>query len=60
MWWFIYWFSRLDKKEKTTINPKNTDDKCFQYAVTVALNYGKINWNSETISDIKPFINKYN
>ena len=60
MWWFIYWFFRLDKKEKTTINPKNTDDKCFQYAVTVALNYGKIKWNSETISDIKPFINKYN
>ena len=60
MWWFIYWFSRLDKKEKTTINPKNTDDKCFQCAVTVALNYGKIKWNSETISDIKPFINKYN
>ena len=27
------------KKEKATINPKNTDDKFFQYAVTVALNY---------------------
>ena len=25
------------KKEKATINPKNTDDKCFQYAVTVKL-----------------------
>ena len=31
------------KKKKATINPKNTDDKCFQYAVTVALNYGEIN-----------------
>ena len=30
------------KKKKATINPKNTDDKCFQYAVTVALNYGEI------------------
>ena len=25
MWWFIYWFSRLDEKEKT-INPKGEDD----------------------------------
>ena len=31
------------KKKKATINPKNTDDKCFQYAVTVALNYEEIN-----------------
>ena len=27
------------KKKKATINPKNTDDKCFQYAATVALKY---------------------
>ena len=26
--------------KKATINPKNTHDKCFQNAVTVALNYG--------------------
>ena len=26
------------KKRKATINPENADDKCFQYAVTVALN----------------------
>ena len=39
----IYWFSRLDKKGKiATINPKNTDDKCIQYAVSVALNYEEI------------------
>ena len=30
------------KKEIVTINPKNTDDKCFQYAATVALNYEEI------------------
>ena len=48
------------KKKKTTINPKNADDKCFQYAVTVVLNYGEIKWNPERISDIKRFINKYN
>ena len=48
------------KKQKATITSKNTDDKCFQYAVTVALNYGEINWNSERFSNIKPFINKCN
>ena len=30
------------KKKKATINPKNKDDKCFQYTVMVALNYGEI------------------
>ena len=42
MWWFTYWFSTLNKKEKATINPKNKDDKYFQYAVTAALSYGEI------------------
>ena len=27
------------KKKKATINPKNEDDKYFQYAAAVALNY---------------------
>ena len=27
------------KNKKPTINPKNNDDKCFQYALAVALNY---------------------
>ena len=26
------------KNKKATTNPKNNDDKCFQYALTVALN----------------------
>ena len=30
------------KNKKPTINPKNNDDKCFQYAVTVALKYEQI------------------
>ena len=30
------------KNKKATINPKNDDDKCFQYALTVALNYEQI------------------
>ena len=47
------------KKKKTTINPKNTDDKCFHYAVTIVSNYEEIKWNLERVSSIKPFINKY-
>ena len=48
------------KKKRATINPKNEDDKCFQYAVMVALNYGQIKLHPERVSKIKPFINKYN
>ena len=47
------------KKQKVTINPKNTDNKCFQYAATVAINYEEIESHSEKISIIKSFINKY-
>ena len=40
-----------------TINSKNKDDQCFQYAVTVALNYGEIESHPERFSNINPFIN---
>ena len=46
--------------KKATVNPKNNDDKCFQYALTVALNYQQIKDHSERISKIKPFIDQYN
>ena len=39
------------KKKKATINPKNEDDKCFQYAATVALNHEEI----KRISKMKSF-----
>ena len=48
------------KDKKSTINPKNNDHKCFQYAVTLALNYDKIDRNPQRISKIKPFIEEYN
>ena len=48
------------KNKKSTVNPKNNDYKCFQYAVTLALNLDRINKNSERISKIKPFIDQYN
>ena len=43
------------KNKKSTINPKNNDDKCFQYAVTLALNLNRIDNHPERISKIKPF-----
>ena len=46
--------------KKITISPKNNDDKCFQYALTVALNYEQIKIHTERISKIKPFIDQYN
>ena len=44
------------KKKKATINSKNTDDKCFQYAVIVALNYEESESHPQRNSKIKPFI----
>ena len=48
------------KNKKATINPINKrDNKCFQYAATVTLNYKEIGKHAERITKIKPFINKY-
>ena len=44
------------KNKKATINLKYEADKCFQYALTVALNHEQIKNNPERISKIKPFI----
>ena len=48
------------KKEKSEINPENNDNRCFQYALTVALNHEQIKSHPERISKIKPFIDQYN
>ena len=48
------------KDKKCTINQKNTDNKCFQYATTLALNFNNIDKHHQRISKIKPFINNYN
>ena len=50
----------MAEKEEATINPKNKDDKCFQYALAVALNYQNINKDPQRMSKIKPFIDQYN
>ena len=48
------------KDKKSIINPKNNDNECFQYAVTLALNLDKIKNDPQRVSKIKPFIEKYN
>ena len=48
------------KNKKATINPKNNDNNCFQYALTVALNYQNIKKDTQRILKIKPFVNQYN
>ena len=48
------------KDKKCTINQKNTDNKCFQYATTLALNINSIDKHHQRISKIKSFINNYN
>ena len=42
---FLYGGSYVDSPDwlkKRTVNPKNTDDKCFQYAAIAALYYEEI------------------
>ena len=52
--------SKWLKNRKPTINPKNNDDTCFQYALTVALNYEQIKKHPQRISKIKHFIDQCN
>ena len=42
--------------KKATINRKNNDHKCFQYVLTVALNYQSIKNNPERLTKTKFFI----
>ena len=54
------WLKDVNYVKMSTINPKNNDDKCFQYAVTLALNLDKIKKDPQRVTKIKPFIEKYN
>ena len=49
----------LENKNATT-NPKNNENNCFQYALTVALNYQNIKSCPERVSNLKPFVDQYN
>ena len=47
------------KNKRATINLINEkDNKSFQYAVTVTLNYEEIKKDPQRITKVKPFINK--
>ena len=46
------------KNKKATINLKNNDDECFQYAITVALNHEQIKKDPQRITKIIPFIDQ--
>ena len=48
------------KNKGVRINPKNTtNNNCFQYTITAALNYRNIGHHSERIFKLEPFINNY-
>ena len=40
------------KNKNATTNPKNNEDKCFQYATTIALNHEQTKSHSDRISNI--------
>ena len=46
--------------KKATKNPKNEDNRCFEYSIVVALNHQKIESHPERIFNIEPFIDHYN
>ena len=48
------------KDKKSTINPKNNDDKCFQYTITLTLNLDNIDNHPERVFKIKMSIDQYN
>ena len=46
--------------KRATINPKNRDNKCFQYSIIVALNHQNIENHPKRISNIGIFTDQYN
>ena len=47
------------KNKQATISPNYSDNKCFQYAVTVALNHEQIKTHLQRITKIRPFTGQY-
>ena len=48
------------KNKKATLNSKNNDNKCFQYAITVALNQKNNKKDPQRITKIKLFFDQCN
>ena len=53
-------FPECLKNKKTITNPKNNDDKCFQYTLVFALSHEQLKNHPERISKIKSFIDQHN
>ena len=48
------------QNKSATINCQNHhDNKCFQYAISIALNYDEIKKHQQRVNKVKTFINKY-
>ena len=43
-----------------SINPKCTNNESFKYSILISLHYYELNNHPERISQLKPYINKYN
>ena len=43
-------------KKRATINPKNKDNKCFQYAITAALNHQKLESIQKEYQSLNPLL----
>ena len=41
--------------KRATINPKNEDNKCFEYSIVIALHYQQIGSHPERMSNIDLF-----
>ena len=46
--------------KKVTINPKDVDDRCFEYSIVVALHHKEIQNHPKRISDSNLFSCEYN
>ena len=46
------WLKNKYATKQATINPKNKDDRCFQYAATVALNFDEIKKDPHRVSKV--------
>ena len=45
--------------KKLVLHIVSHDDKCFKYAITVALNHEQTKRHVERISNIKPFVDQF-
>ena len=46
-------------KKKVIINPKNTDERCFEWSDTAGLHYMDIKSNPECISNLRKYVDNY-